>query len=187
MVLKQEAEVPDRVQWVLASCLEGIGEIAHAQKQIAWALRLLARAEALRTSDTYRNTIGREQSLYERLLAKATTQLGEATFVALWTEGRSMTTEEILAAQGLEGVFSQDPSTSSLATLLPPVMPPAGLTRREFEVLRLLAQGLMNVQIAERLVISVTTVNSYLSSIYSKLGVSSRLGAMRYAIDHHLS
>ena len=62
----------------------------------------------------------------------------------------------------------------------------AGLTRREFEVLRLVAKGLTNAQIAETLVISLTTVNSYLSSVYNKLGVSSRLGAMRYVIDHHL-
>lgn len=60
------------------------------------------------------------------------------------------------------------------------------LTRRESEVLALLAQGLSNGQIAEKLVLSVVTVNSYLRSIYSKLGVSSRTGAVRYALDHHL-
>jgi DNA-binding NarL/FixJ family response regulator len=68
----------------------------------------------------------------------------------------------------------------------PTALPPAGLTRREFEVLRLAAKGLTNAQIAETLVISLATVNSYLSSVYNKLGVSSRLGAMRYVIDHHL-
>ncbi len=55
MILKQEAEIPDRVQWVLASCLEGIGEIALAQGQAAWAVRLFARAAALHTGDTHRN------------------------------------------------------------------------------------------------------------------------------------
>jgi DNA-binding NarL/FixJ family response regulator len=97
-----------------------------------------------------------------------------------------MTTERVLAAQGLDGMLPDSPSTSSERPLSP-ITPPSGLTRREFEVLHLLAQGLTNAQIAEKLVISTTTVNSYLSSIYSKLGVSSRLGAMRYAIDHHLS
>ena len=48
MILKQGAEIPDRVQWVLASCLEGIAEIALAQGQAAWAVRLFARAAALR-------------------------------------------------------------------------------------------------------------------------------------------
>ncbi len=186
MILKQEAEIPDRVQWVLASCLEGIAEIALAQAQAAWAVRLFARAATLRTKDTYQNTIGIEQSLYERLLSEAKAELGEETFAALWLEGRDMTTEQVLAEQGLEvtppGTFPAAPFRIST----PSTLPPGGLTKREFEVLRLVARGLTSAQIAESLVISLTTVNSYLSSIYSKLGVSSRLGAMRYVIDRHL-
>jgi predicted ATPase/DNA-binding NarL/FixJ family response regulator len=185
-ILKQRAEIPDRVQWVLASCLEGTAEIAHTQRQSAWAVRLLAKADALRTGVTCRNTIGCDQTLYERIRTEATASLGEAIFAVLWAEGRGMTTERVLATQGLDGMLPDSPSTSSERPLSP-ITPPSGLTKREFEVLHLLAQGLTNAQIAEKLVISTTTVNSYLSSIYSKLGVSSRLGAMRYAIDHHLS
>jgi DNA-binding CsgD family transcriptional regulator len=146
----------------------------------------LAKADALRTGATYRNTIGYDQDLYERIRAEATASLGETIFSLLWAEGQSMTTERVLIAQGFDATPPGSPSISSVRPLSP-ATPPSGLTRREFEVLRLLAQGLTNIQIAEKLVISVTTVNSYLSSIYSKLGVSSRLGAMRYAIDHHLS
>ncbi len=62
----------------------------------------------------------------------------------------------------------------------------AGLTLREMEVLRLLAQGLTSAQIAERLVIGLVTVNSHVRSIYSKLGVTSRAAATRYALEHHL-
>jgi len=51
----------------------------------------------------------------------------------------------------------------------------------------LLAQGLTNAEIADALIISRVTVNSYLRSIYSKLGVSSRIAAMRYALNHDLS
>jgi DNA-binding CsgD family transcriptional regulator/tetratricopeptide (TPR) repeat protein len=61
-----------------------------------------------------------------------------------------------------------------------------GLTKREAEVLCLLAQGLTSAQIAERLVIGVTTVNFHVRSIYSKLGVTSRSAATRYAVEHHL-
>ena len=61
------------------------------------------------------------------------------------------------------------------------------LTEREREVLALVARGLSNGEIAEQLVISLATVNSYLRAIYSKLGVSSRSAAMRYAIDHNLT
>jgi predicted ATPase/DNA-binding CsgD family transcriptional regulator len=62
----------------------------------------------------------------------------------------------------------------------------ASLTQRELQALLLVAEGLSNDQIACRLVISTSTVKTYLSTIYSKLGVSSRTAAMRYAIDHRL-
>jgi DNA-binding NarL/FixJ family response regulator len=54
------------------------------------------------------------------------------------------------------------------------------------EVLRLVAQGLTDAQIAEELVISPRTVNAHLTSIYSKIQVSSRSAATRYAIDRKL-
>lgn len=60
------------------------------------------------------------------------------------------------------------------------------LTGREREVLKLLAQGHSNIQIARILVISSGTVNNHLSSIYSKLGVNSRTAAVRYALDYSL-
>ena len=55
------------------------------------------------------------------------------------------------------------------------------------EVLRLVAQGLTNEQVAEQLVISPRTVNTHLTSIFSKIGVSSRGAATRYAIERHLA
>ena len=63
---------------------------------------------------------------------------------------------------------------------------PDGLTTREVEVLRLVALGLTNPQIAEQLVISPSTVNTHLKSIYGKLQVTSRSAATRYAIEHNL-
>jgi DNA-binding NarL/FixJ family response regulator len=63
---------------------------------------------------------------------------------------------------------------------------PAGLTGREVEVLRLVASGLTNSQIAQQLVISTRTVNAHMRSIYNKLEISSRTAATRYVIDHHL-
>jgi DNA-binding NarL/FixJ family response regulator len=54
------------------------------------------------------------------------------------------------------------------------------------EVLRLVAQGLSDAQGAAQLVISPRTVNWHLTSIYSKLGVSSRAAATRYAIEYNV-
>ena len=63
---------------------------------------------------------------------------------------------------------------------------PAGLSGREVDVLRLLADGLTDVQIAQRLIISPHTVNTHLKTIYRKLRVTSRSAATRVAIDQHL-
>ena len=92
-----------------------------------------------------------------------------------------MTPQQALAAQG------HKPSASPTRTVTPSPAYPAGLTAREVEVLRLLAGGLTDVQVAEKLVLSPRTVHSHISSIYSKLGVSSRSAATRYAIEHHLA
>jgi tetratricopeptide (TPR) repeat protein len=62
-----------------------------------------------------------------------------------------------------------------------------GLTEREIEVLRCVAQGLTDAQAAEHLIISPRTVHSHLNSIYSKLGITSRSAATRYAIEHNLA
>jgi len=68
----------------------------------------------------------------------------------------------------------------------PPESPPLALTPREMEVLRLLAQGLDNAGIAQRLLISKRTVQNHVSNIYGKLGVATRTEAALYAIRHGL-
>jgi NarL family two-component system response regulator LiaR len=68
----------------------------------------------------------------------------------------------------------------------PTKQPLFDLTEREMEVLNLVAQGQSNQQIAETLVISITTVKAHISNILSKLQVSSRAEASAYAIKHKL-
>ncbi len=92
-----------------------------------------------------------------------------------------MTPQQALAAQG----HKPTPSPAIIATPSPTY--PAGLTPREVEVLRLLAGGLTDLQIAEQLVLSPRTVHAHISSIYSKLAVTSRSAATRYALEHHLT
>ena len=58
---------------------------------------------------------------------------------------------------------------------------PAGLTPRELDVIMLVADGLRNAQIAERLFLSEKTVDHHVSAILRKLGVASRLDAARAA------
>jgi HD-GYP domain-containing protein (c-di-GMP phosphodiesterase class II) len=63
---------------------------------------------------------------------------------------------------------------------------PAGLTEREVEVLKLLAHGLSNKEIAARLVISPKTVGSHIEHIYSKIDASTRATASLFAVQHGL-
>lgn len=67
-----------------------------------------------------------------------------------------------------------------------PPAPGHDLTGREREVLALMVEGLNNADIAERLVVSQSTAKFHVSSILSKLGVSSRTEAVAMALKHHL-
>ena len=169
----------------LATVLEGLAAVVAALGELAWAVRLLGAAEALRqTRSTPLPPLYRAD--YERSLAALRTQLGEKSFTALWREGESLTPEQALAAQGtvLSSPSAGQPPAPSVKSSM---TYPDGLTAREVEVLRLVAQGLTDAQAAEQLVISPSIVNNHLTAIYSKIGVSSRSAATRYAIEHHLA
>jgi predicted ATPase/DNA-binding CsgD family transcriptional regulator len=175
---------------IMASVLEGLAEMVAAQGKSAWAARLWGAAEALR------ETMGTPlppmyHADYERSIADARARLGEKAFATAWAEGRAMSPEQAFAARTL-----QEPATTSppvpAGQPSPPLMKarttyPDGLTAREVEVLRLVAQGLTDIQVAEQLVISPRTVHAHLVSIYSKLGITSRNAATRYAIEHKLT
>jgi len=167
-------------KWIIAACLVGLGEVVAAQQKLAWAAHLWGAAEALREA------IGVpippvELADYERSLSAARVHLGERASAAAWVQGRAMTPEQALAAKG------QKPAPTPTATVTPPPTYPDGLTPREVEVLRLVAKGFTDAQVAEALVLSPRTVHAHLSSIYSKLGIPSRSAATRYAIEHHLT
>jgi len=60
------------------------------------------------------------------------------------------------------------------------------LSNREVEVLTLLAQGLRNAEIANKLFISLSTVKAHITNLFRKLGLTDRVQATRYAIRHRL-
>ena len=64
---------------------------------------------------------------------------------------------------------------------------PDGLTPREAEVLALIAEGLTNTEIADRLVVSAATVKSHVNHIFAKAGVRDRAQAVVYAYEHGLA
>ncbi len=106
-----------------------------------------------------------ERTRYDRAVAVVRAQLGEEAFATAWAEGRTMTLEQALVAQG-QATMPLPPNQASSESLSTLPVYPAGLSAREVEVLCLIAEGLTSTQIAERLVISPLTVNAHVRSIY---------------------
>jgi predicted ATPase/DNA-binding CsgD family transcriptional regulator len=177
-------------QMLVASCLEGLAAAVVAQGGEEGAVPIaLWAARRWGTAARLREAIGApmppvHRAAYEHALAQAQRQVHEQTFRTAWEEGRSMTPNQALAKQ--EPSTPQVPPTSQSTARQPSSPTQALLTKRELEVLRLLAEGLTNHQIAKRLVVSLPTVNSHVASIFKKLGVTSRSAATRYAVEHHL-
>lgn len=170
-------------QGLIAAGLEGLAIVVTAQGQHTWAAHLWGAVETVRQ--------GRGTSLpmvmhasYEQARTTARTTMGEKAFDAAWAQGRTMSPQQALAAQ--KPVPMTEQVTAELAVPGGKTRFPTQLTRREVEVLRLVAEGLTDAQVAQKLVLSPGTVSWYVRSICGKLGVSSRTAATRVAIEQHL-
>jgi predicted ATPase/DNA-binding CsgD family transcriptional regulator/transcriptional regulator with XRE-family HTH domain len=176
----------------LAACLECLAA-AEAQRRPAAAARWWGAADALRAGfGTPRHAADRARD--EQARGHARRALGVSAYRTVWAEGRRLTPEQAQqqALEALETPETHETQESALPATPPPLAAqpaasaPYELTARELEVLRWLAQGLSDLQIAERLVISVRTVNRHTNALYSKLGVSSRAAAIRLTYEQHL-
>jgi predicted ATPase/class 3 adenylate cyclase/DNA-binding CsgD family transcriptional regulator len=178
-----ELERETHIAWYL----EGLARVATAEHQLTRAARLYAAFEV--RLDINKAFIPKERDNYKQTLSNLHALLGKQAFQKAWSEGRTMTIEHILGEKE-EIIMLEQALTgripSSNDKISPMSMYPTGLTARQLEVLRLVAQGLTDTQVAERLVISPRTVNSHITSIYARLGVDTRTAATRYAIEHHL-
>jgi DNA-binding NarL/FixJ family response regulator len=94
---------------------------------------------------------------------------------------RSTSVEEVarLAERALAERWAEDPQDAGMLTR-------ARLTRREIEILRLVAEGYSNRRLAELLSVSEPTVKFHLTNVYRKLGVANRTEASRWAQRHGL-
>ena len=169
--------------WLIAAVMEKLAQIALAQEQAAWAARLCGAAEVLREA------MGVplppiERANYKHLVSSIRIQLGEGVFATVWAEGRAMTPRQAFAARELVSLQQEYTMAQSVSKVIQTY--PMGVTAREVDVLRLVAEGLTDAQVAEKLVLSPRTISSHLRSIYNKLGVNSRVAATRFAFENHL-
>ncbi len=177
-----------------AASLDVWGEAVARYGALAWAAQLWGCAEVQRHTtgaDLFPLfTLSHEHAALEHRKAAVRMQLGEQIFTKVWAEGCAMTPEDAMHAQSIERLLKLPSSRvqRSTSTHFQRLMGSDTineLTGREREVLHLIAQGLTDTQIAEVLVISPRTVNAHTRSLYSKLGITSRSAATRYALQHH--
>jgi DNA-binding NarL/FixJ family response regulator len=195
--LKRAALLPAQVEIALAAseveeartaCLElrGLAEqyqsamldaiVAHAQGAVALAggdarsaLARLRRAQRIWLELDAPYEVARTREL----IAQACCALGDDEAGVLEREAARELFERLGAAPDLARVSMRAGSTH-------------GLSRREVEVLRLVASGKSNREIASTLVISEHTVARHVQNMYTKLGLSSRAAATAFAFEHEL-
>lgn len=177
LAVAREANATERGTFELL----GFAAVLTCEKNARRAVSLFAFFESWLGPAHDGTVFGRaDKAEYERYLALARKQLDEGTFNAAWAEGQKMTLEQAMAEVEREIVLSPLARRPDLSH------DPNALTPRELEVLRLLAGGCSDAQIATELVISRRTVSTHLTAIYGKLGVNSRAAATRHALDHKL-
>jgi predicted ATPase/DNA-binding CsgD family transcriptional regulator len=179
-------ELDDKV--IASESLEGMACICASEGEVERAARLFGAAQALREALAFQHTPA-EAALREPYLATARSQLGEEEWEEAQAQGRALGLEEAIE-HTLSTLEPSATSTSSAAAKSSPLSAPGlpgGLTSREVEVLGLVAKGMTSAQIAKELFVSVRTVETHITSIYHKLGVTSRAAATRFALEHGLA
>jgi DNA-binding CsgD family transcriptional regulator len=166
----------------VARGLEAFAALTAARQQPEQAARLAGAACQLRESLGHGTGIGPK---IEQVLEFARGVLGAAAAAALFAEGREMTPEDAAALALGTAPEGAGPATPVWAD--PARVPTGGaspLTPREQEIVRLIAQGLSNKEIADELVISPATAARHVANILAKLGFSSRTQVASWATRH---
>jgi DNA-binding CsgD family transcriptional regulator/tetratricopeptide (TPR) repeat protein len=162
-----------------------LGQMATLQGDFMAAHRSLDEAEAMARRE------GIRFELAQTLIAQADLSIAEGGRAA-----KTLTREQLTEARALYVEFGNTTEVRRMDQALRrhtrehPARsqpPPAGLSAREVEVLRLVAAGRSNREIASDLVLSEKTVENHLTRIYAKIGAENRAAAAAFAIRHTLA
>jgi predicted ATPase/DNA-binding CsgD family transcriptional regulator len=171
-------------QYGATMCFDAFACLAFELDALPSAARFIGMADALLDRDGLARPDGDPLFIDQRRLDALRSALESVELDAEWQAGHALSEDAMVEA--------------ALAFTLPPTISPSipqdvtfgnesGLTPRELDVLRLMADGLTNQQIADALFVSQRTVASHAASITGKLGVSTRTGAVAHAIRHGLA
>ena len=146
----------------VAESLEALAGLAADQESVAEATRLWGAASALREAMGLARWPA-DQPAYEADVAKASRSLGEEAFNAAWAEGAALGIGEAVAYASRARGERKRPSSGW-----------GSLTPTELEVVKLVAKGLTNPEIGERLFIGRGTVKTHLAHVFTKLDLGTR-------------
>jgi predicted ATPase/DNA-binding CsgD family transcriptional regulator len=164
---------------ILATSLEGMAALVAAGGESLRAARLWGTVESIREVQGVPRPEAHRAG-YELAVATARLRVEALAFARAWTTGRALSIEQVLCPLERPVRLQQVPVVSQ------PVAP-AGLSAREVEVLRLVAQGQTNYQIARALSLSKKTVDNHLTHILRKTTCDNRAAVTAFAIRHGLA
>ena len=171
---------------VASESLDGMACVAGAKGEFERAGRLFGAAQAMR--ETLREAVAfqqtpEEEAWREPYRGTARSRLGGPAWEEALAQGRAMSIE-----RAVEYALSDEDTSAPVPPPTPAPTPghPVGLTPREVEVLKLVATGMTNAEVAKELFLSPRTVQRHLNSVYHKIGVGSRTAATRFALENGL-
>jgi non-specific serine/threonine protein kinase len=156
----------------LAAAAVGLGRFGRAARLLGAASASRQHQGGARRRD--------DQPNCEATAGAAQAALGAAGFAAAWAEGQALSPDEAAAF-----ALADEAEVSAWQSSPPTAVD--NLTRREVEVLRLLAAGRSNREVAEDLSLSVRTVERHITNLYGKIGARGRADATAYAIRRGLA
>jgi predicted ATPase/DNA-binding CsgD family transcriptional regulator len=156
----------------IIDALECLGRLVRGAEDQQKAARLLGAANALRQQTGYRRFL-LHQAGHEAAIAALRSSMGDAAFAQAWDEGAALTCADAVT-YAMRGRGARN-------------RPPIGwlsLTPAESDVARLVAEGMSNKDIAGRLFVSPRTVQTHLTHMFGKLGITSRVQLAHQAAHH---
>jgi non-specific serine/threonine protein kinase len=159
----------------LTMMLETLASMAAERGRPERAAILLGSAQRVRDSSSL-TLIELYREQHERSVSLIVRAIGQKSFDAAYARGRAMTIDESVAF-----AVADKPAPK----LAPPVksVPDTVLSRRQLEIARLIADGLTNRQVADRLFLSERTVETHITNMLNKLGLNSRIQLSRWLAE----